>query len=89
MTSTSTAVLRIYVAPDCVSCRTAVRLAESVRRVRPGQPVEVIDLSEYKGPMPEGLVGTPTYRLGEVTIALGNPSLRELVHKLDNPQGQG
>ncbi|MCI2422206.1 hypothetical protein MOQ72_32720 [Saccharopolyspora sp. K220] len=87
--STKPAILRIYVSPGCASCRTARRLAETVRRVRPGQPVEVIDLSEYNGPIPDELVGTPTYRLGEVTIALGNPSLRELVHRLDNPQAKG
>lgn len=82
-------VLRIYTSPGCVSCRTAEKLADTVRRVRPTQPVEVIDLAEHEGPMPEGLVGTPTYRLGETTIALGNPSLPELLYRLDNPRIEG
>lgn len=80
------AVLRIYTSPGCASCRTAEKLADTVRRVRPAQPVEVIDLAQHAGPTPDGLVGTPTYRLGETTIALGNPSLRELLYRLDNPQ---
>lgn len=83
---TERAVLRIYIAPGCASCQTALRLADTVRRRRPEQPVEVIDLAEHDGPVPEGLVGTPTYRLGDTTIALGNPSLQELLDRLDNPR---
>lgn len=86
---TEAAVLRIYTSPGCASCRTAEKLAETVRRVRPAQPVEVIDLAEHDGPVPDGLVGTPTYRLGGATIALGNPSLRELLYRLDNPEIEG
>ncbi|MGI8312942.1 hypothetical protein [Saccharopolyspora hattusasensis] len=66
----------------------AVKLAATLRRVRPGRPVEVIDLAEW-GPMPKGLVGTSAYRLGEATISLGNPSLRELLFRLDNPRPDG
>ncbi|MEB3370961.1 thioredoxin domain-containing protein [Saccharopolyspora mangrovi] len=86
---TEVLVLRIYVSPGCAGCRTAEELADTVRRVRPAQPVELIDLAEHDGPMPEGLVGTPTYRLGKTTIALGNPSLPELLHHLDNHPDRG
>lgn len=82
-------VLRIYVAPGCAGCRTAEALANTVRRLRPAQPVEVIDLAGHDGPLPEGLLGTPTYRLGEATIALGNPSLPELLHRLDSSPDRG
>lgn len=82
-------VLRIYISFDCAGCRTAEELATAVCRARPDQPVELVDLAEHDGPAPEGLLGTPTYRLGSTTIALGNPSLQELLHRLDNPHIEG
>lgn len=81
-------VLRIYIAPDCATCRTAELLADTVRRLRPAQPVELVDLARHDGPVPGEVVGTPTYRLGATTIALGNPPLPDLLHRLDNPDDE-
>lgn len=75
--------LEIYVAPGCVGCETAFRLADRLRQHRPGQPVRIIDLADFDGPLPSGVVGTPAYRLGEEIISLGNPSWEELLSHLD------
>lgn len=77
-------ILRVYVAPGCLSCRTALRIVNAVRRHRPAQPVEVIDLAdESNQPLPPGVVGTPTYLLGKRIVSLGNPDLAELLDQLD------
>jgi hypothetical protein len=55
--------------------------ARAVRRARPSFPVEVVDISER--PVPHGIVGTPTYLLGERVVALGNPELVDLLSLVD------
>jgi hypothetical protein len=81
--------LRIYIAPGCAGCRTALTLAETVRRARPGQPIEVIDLADQPdAPLPPGVVGTPTYLLGDDVVSLGNPEPGDLLRRLDNPARQ-
>lgn len=81
-------VLRVYVSPGCLGCPTAVRIAAAVRRARPAQPVEVIDLAERPAePLPVGVVGTPTYLLADHVISMGNPELAELLDLLDGVPG--
>lgn len=76
--------LRVYIAEDCTSCRTALRIVDAVRQARPDHPVDVIDLSAApEQPLPPGVVGTPTYLLGQRVISLGNPDLAELLDQLD------
>ncbi|MCA1674240.1 MAG: thioredoxin family protein [Actinobacteria bacterium] len=83
-------ILRIYVAPGCVGCRTALNLAEAVRQDRPDHPVEVIDLADQPGdPLPPGVIGTPTYLLDDEVISLGNPDLAELLSRLDTAATTG
>jgi hypothetical protein len=77
--------LRVYVAPGCVGCRTALRIADAVRQARPLQDVEVIDLADRPdAPLPAGVVGTPTYLLGDRIISMGNPDLGQLLDDLDS-----
>ncbi len=77
-------VLRVYVAEDCTSCRAALRIVDAVRQARPDHPVDVIDLSDTpEQPLPSGVVGTPTYLLGQRVISLGNPDFAELLDLLD------
>jgi hypothetical protein len=77
--------LRVYVAPGCVGCRTALSIADAVRQARPEQVVEVVDLSDQPyAPLPAGVVGTPTYLLGDRIISLGNPDLGQLLDELDS-----
>ena len=77
--------LRVYVAPGCVGCRTALRIADAVRQVRPSQDVEVINLGDRPdAPLPAGVVGTPTYLLGDRVISMGNPYLADLLADLDS-----
>lgn len=76
--------LRIYVAPGCAGCRTALAVAETVRQARPDHLVEVVDLADHPDePLPPGVVGTPIYLLDDVVVSLGNPELDELLHRLD------
>lgn len=76
--------LRVYVAPGCMTCRTALRIVDAVRRARPAQPIEIIDLAdEPEQPLPPGVVGTPTYLLGDRVISMGNPELPDLLNELD------
>lgn len=77
--------LRVYVAPGCAGCRTALKLVDTVRQARPAQVVEVIDLADRpEAPLPAGVVGTPTYLLGDRVISMGNPDLPELLGHLDS-----
>ncbi len=75
--------LRVVVSAGCATCRFALKLVESVHRLRPRQPVEVIDLDDRGVPVPAGVIGTPTYLLGERVVWLGNPTLDELLATLD------
>lgn len=80
--------LRVYVSPGCLGCPTAVRIAAAVRQARPAQPVEVIDLAQRPSePLPDGVVGTPTYLLAEHVISMGNPDLADLLDLLDSVPG--
>ena len=82
--------LRIYIAPDCAGCRAAVKLAAAVRQARPTHPIEVIDLADRPDePLPTGVIGTPTYLLGDTVISLGNPHLDELLSRLDSAAARG
>ncbi len=82
--------LLVVVTAGCASCRRALSLVEAVRRLRPEQPVEVIDLVDGPGAVPDGVVGTPTFLLGERVVSLGNPTLEELLATLDaGPSGRG
>lgn len=76
--------LRVYVAPDCASCRTALSIVDAVRQARPEQRVDVVDLSTLpeEEPIPPGVIGTPTYLLDDRVISLGNPELPELLARL-------
>lgn len=77
--------LRVYVAAGCVGCRTALRIADAVRKARPAQAVQVIDLGDQpNAPLPAGVVGTPTYLLGDRVISMGNPDLADLLDDLDS-----
>lgn len=75
--------LRVVVSAGCATCAYALRLVESVRRLRPRQPVEVVDLDDRAVAVPAGVVGTPTFLLGERVVSLGNPTLEDLLATLD------
>lgn len=80
----ATPLLQVYVAPGCAGCRTALEIVEALRHARPDQRVDVIDISDDPElPLPDGVVGTPTYLLNGRVISLGNPELPELLTKLD------
>lgn len=78
-----TAPLRVVVSAGCTTCRYARELVDAVRRLRPRQPVEVLDLDDRRVAVPDGVVGTPTFLLGEQVVSLGNPPLDVLLATLD------
>jgi hypothetical protein len=80
---TAPTTLRVVVSAGCATCRYARELVEAVRRLRPRQPVEVIDLDDRAVPVPDGVIGTPTFLLGERVVSLGNPTLEDLLATLD------
>jgi alkyl hydroperoxide reductase subunit AhpF len=84
VTGTRRPTLEIYVSPGCAGCPRAIVLADALRQHRPEQPVQVIDLADYQGPLPTGVIGTPTYRLGGEIISMGNPIWEELLARVDN-----
>ena len=75
--------LRVVVSAGCVACRRARELVDAVRELRPAQPVEVVDLDDRDSVVPAGVVGTPTFLVGEEIVAMGNPGLRLLLDTLD------
>lgn len=80
----ATPLLQVYVAPGCAGCRIALTIVEALRHARPDQRVDVIDISDDPAmPLPDGVVGTPTYLLNGRVISLGNPKLTDLLTKLD------
>lgn len=79
--------LQVVVSAGCAGCRIARDLVEAVRRLRPAQPVEVIDIGSPAAPLPAGVVGTPTFLVGERVVSLGNPTLDELLATLDGGKG--
>jgi Thioredoxin domain len=80
---TGTAPLMVVVSATCATCRYTLRLVEALRRLRPWQMVEVIDLDDPEVVVPDGVVGTPTFLLGERVVSLGNPTVEDLLATLD------
>jgi hypothetical protein len=76
-------ILRVYMSAACASCATAYERVAQVRRLRPHQPIEVVDLDQAGTERPSTVFGTPTYCLGDRVISLGNPSLPALLAALD------
>jgi hypothetical protein len=77
------AVLQVYVSVGCASCAMAHQRIAQVQRLRPHQPVELIDLARMDATRPAYIFGTPTYCLDDQVISLGNPSLPALLEVLD------
>jgi hypothetical protein len=75
--------LRVYVSAACASCALAYQRVAQVRRLRPHQIIEVVDLDQAGAEHPPSVFGTPTYCLDERVISLGNPSLTALLAELD------
>jgi hypothetical protein len=80
---TGAAPLRVVVSAGCATCRYTTRLVDAVRRLRPLQAVEVIDLDDPQAMVPDGVVGTPTFLIGEQVVSLGNPTVEDLLATLD------
>ena len=55
--------LRVYVSVACASCATAYERVAHVQRLRPGHPVELIDLDQAEAERPSVVFATPTYCL--------------------------
>ncbi|MCV2488734.1 hypothetical protein OF117_05110 [Geodermatophilus sp. YIM 151500] len=80
--------LRVVVSAACPSCARARALVDEVRRLRPGRPVELVDVGRDADRFAGGLVGTPTWFLGNRLLFLGNPDLDPLLATLDGTAAQ-
>ena len=87
--ASGTPLLQVYVSETCSSCLRATELVTQLRRMRPGAAAQLIDLDRVpSGVRPAGLVGTPTYVLGDRIRWLGNPSPEELLAAWDEEADQ-
>ena len=75
--------LRIYISNQCPSCVIAIHRVHFIRRLRPEQTVELVNLDDQDAVRPAYVFGTPTYCLSDQIIFLGNPSETELLSKID------
>jgi len=78
-----TNILEIYIDENCSNCEIARDLA---REVRLRMPHVVVRLQEIhlQTALPETVFAVPTYLLNGKRIALGNPSLADLLRHLAN-----
>lgn len=74
--------LRVYVAPHCVICREALRIAKRIRRTFAKLNVQVIDLEAKDAKNLDGVFSVPTYVLNGRTVSLGNPEVDVLERKV-------
>ena len=66
--------LAIYVSEHCPVCLYAREVADMIRAQYPSVVVDVIDVVESRGAVPEVVFATPTYVLNGRVWSLGNPS---------------
>lgn len=75
--------LHIYVASHCWTCDEATRLAREIRRRCRSVRVEIIDIDDEHSESRPALLAVPTYVLDGTTISLGNPTLEQLLARID------
>lgn len=75
--------LQIYVASHCWTCDEATRLAREIRRRCRSVRVEIIDIDDEHAESRPALLAVPTYVLDGMTISLGNPTLEQLLARID------
>jgi len=73
------AVLKIFVAEHCSTCREAFEIAAQIEQIFPKIVVQLIDVEKSPGEVPESVFATPTFMLNDRIISLGNPSLPEIM----------
>jgi hypothetical protein len=78
------ATLRIYISSSCIISRFTQDIIQAVQRLRPWQEIEVINLDVSESSRPHYVFGTPTYCLDDEIIALGNPTVEDLIALLDS-----
>ncbi|MCY9785246.1 thioredoxin family protein [Nocardiopsis sp. EMB25] len=76
--------LRVFVAPGCAGCARALELAAFVGRRRPTHSVEVVDLTDPRARVPDSVVGTPAFLIGDRLFSLGNPDPERLLTEIDH-----
>jgi hypothetical protein len=67
-------VLQVLIAPHCLGCARATKLAEEAQQRFPGLSVQVVDLDRSRAPLPLGVVAIPAYVLDGRLLFTGNPT---------------
>ncbi len=75
--------LYVYISASCLICQHTQQLVASLRELRPGYAIILIDLDQPESRKPPFVFGTPTYVLAGRIVSLGNPALQRLVQLLD------
>jgi len=74
--------LEIFVHHDCENCETAHQLAREVRLRLPHIVVHLRETNQLDK-LPDSVFAVPTYLFNGKRISLGNPSLSDLLHRLN------
>ena len=73
--------LDIYIAENCWSCGEAVRIVNEITPRFPEIQFSLLDLKTHSAP--EEVFAVPTYVINGKVAFLGNPTLEQLVKKLE------
>ena len=77
-------VLKVYITENCPGCDEACQIAAHVEQDCPEIEVEVIDIMDSQAVVPEAVFATPTFRLDDRIVSLGNPSPEQVARWLDD-----
>ncbi|MGI8551439.1 MAG: hypothetical protein ACR2PL_11745 [Dehalococcoidia bacterium] len=75
--------LQVYVQPHCPQCTRARRLAQWAGARFPDVQIQIVEMAEPSAPIPEFLIGVPTYVLAGQVISLGNPTEATLGEQIE------
>ena len=77
--------LDVYLEDTCWACSESRRIVAEIAPMVPHVEIELRDLSDKK--RPDNVFATPTYVLDGRVIFMGNPTMEELLEKLDENWG--
>ena len=77
--------LAVYIEDSCWTCAESRRIVGLVAPLVPTVEIELRDLSDER--RPPSVFASPTYVLDGQVIFLGNPTVEELVEKLNGKKG--
>jgi hypothetical protein len=74
--------LEVYYDSNCATALITQELVSSVRNLRPGLSIEVVDLNMPNVRLPKTIFAVPVYLWNGNPIFLGNPTRQALIDRL-------